>query len=465
MTTVGVKDSTFICCLLSFCLAEGTDYLMTSPSPDFHIQAVSGSQWGTYSITYPGQPPLEYSSPPWSSNSLNVDANMAVVSGTENKSFIVSVSDNSAMRVYGRDANDAYTPLPIPALGRHYVFSNCHGFVNTTTVLTIATHGHETTVHITFKAQTNITISGLTYNNEEMLSLNLGEYQTFTLHSDTDLTGTWITSGDPIAVYAGTRSSGIISTYDQLLPVKHLGKVYVIPQRENANQNTVIFTSVSNVTSIDIKGGLVLSLSFTRSFSLGGLYSDGALIVNASKPVLLTLCRGGELSSKGFCVVPPVSLLPRRTYLPLEGEYLKVVAEDTTSTVLATALGGTMSVQWKMVQNSSYSIGTLNTSFFPSSSFSITSMGGLVVYVFSDVHLYTGGYHFPFEDAALTSTAPPQAVTTSSTSFADTSPNLLTSSSKGSERGPISSMRTGHRSQQSLEFERNNYALFRSESN
>ncbi|XP_046547976.1 kynurenine formamidase-like [Haliotis rubra] len=75
---------------------------------------------GTYSINYPGQPSLEYSLPPWSSHAIYVNASMAVVSGTENKSFTVSVTDSTAMKVYGRDVYDAYTPLPIPALGQHY---------------------------------------------------------------------------------------------------------------------------------------------------------------------------------------------------------------------------------------------------------------------------------------------------------------------------------------------------------
>ncbi|XP_046376186.2 uncharacterized threonine-rich GPI-anchored glycoprotein PJ4664.02-like [Haliotis rufescens] len=422
MGSVAAAGSLLMCCVLSSYVA-GTDYLMTSSNADFSIHAVSGRQGGFYSITYPGQRPLENSIPPWSAHTRDVDSSMAVASGTEDKSFRVSISDSTTMRVYGRDAYDAYTPLPLPALGQHYVFSNCHDAdANMTTVLVVATYRHNTKVDITFKVQTNITVSGLTYNNEDVLSLNLDQNQTYTLDSDAALTGTRITSEDPIAVYAGTRFEGIIATYDQLLPVKHLGQDYVIPRSDNVNQNTVIFTSVMNATGIQINGG-GLSLTFTGSLSLGGFYVDGAMVVNASQPVLVMLCRWGELTTRGFGVVPPISLLQRETYLALDGVSLKVVARGNTGDAAATAPGVSLSVQWGEGQSSNYSIGTLNPPSMSSSSFSIKSTSGLAVYVFSETHLYTGGYHFPFEDTQTTP-ASSSAVPSSVPSLADTTSSI-----------------------------------------
>ncbi|XP_048245691.1 uncharacterized protein LOC124142486 [Haliotis rufescens] len=125
----------------------------------------------------------------------------------------------------------SFSPLPVSALGTKYIISSClptdniYRYTRYRVVLVIATHSKKADVDIIFRLEGNVTYKDRAYSNGDTLSIRLDKYQTFSITSSSDMTRTIVKATETIAVYSGTyyTTSKFISTYEQLLPVKHYG--------------------------------------------------------------------------------------------------------------------------------------------------------------------------------------------------------------------------------------------------
>lgn len=101
---------------------------------------------------------------------------------------------------------------------------------------------------------------GTFYIRGSSLTLNLKPYESVMFESNSDLTGTKVTSQKPVAVFTGhTCTIGFYyycnHVYEQLLPVNKWGSMFVVPPVPLQSKYDTVCVTASQSTTINVKSG------------------------------------------------------------------------------------------------------------------------------------------------------------------------------------------------------------------
>lgn len=221
------------------------------------------------------------------------------------------VSD-SALNVYAlnwaQNSSEVALIYPTPSLGKeyytmcyypHYTLPQSNGNINGKNSEFLIVASEDNTV-------VNIWPSVLTDNNIhagqlKTITLNQGEvYQvqagnTATLTDSGDLTGSYITSDKPIAVFSGSYSTTIPKTsnnawdhlYEQMPPIQSLGTTFIAVPLASRLKDTYRVLAAQDSTTIKVGNKPPIFLQKKGSWSEFPLLNTETSLIQSDKPVLL----------------------------------------------------------------------------------------------------------------------------------------------------------------------------------
>ncbi|XP_048244816.1 uncharacterized protein LOC124141767 [Haliotis rufescens] len=359
----------------------------------YAVTVAAGETGGSFLVDYPQ---LGYNVTrtvtPYGYTSVVIDPLLLLTVGVENKAFTIHVFVED-MGVHGLCGYGIFSPLPISALGFRYVVSTCLGDIGHV-VLVIANHNHKIDVDITLMLEGNVTYDNMTYNDGDTIHVTLDEYQTFTMKSDYDLTGTVINSTNTVAVFSGEMEENLVTAVTQLLPVRHHGTEYVMftgddPYYRNATYQLQVISDQSD-TEIMLNNGSTFSLGDSRVYRQYLAYNEG-LYLNATRPVMATLCRNDpHVYYTGFVVVVPVTYFVNSASIPYTTCINILTKQHVTDIEIFTGDMAPVTLDWVDIPGSDYKAGR-KCSF---GSYFVRSASRFAVYGFS-LDLVNGGYRFP----------------------------------------------------------------------
>ena len=260
------------------------------------------------------------------------------------KGILVEASSDIALYAFSTEQNSCGGAVitPIVALGSEYyavVWPPNSQSPEEYSQLGVAAPYAATTVTFNFLADSRASVSydGNTYDSNTPLTVELGYMEVFTLleRNNLDLTGTKISSNQPIAVFSGNNYVSVSysgtqdMTLSQLTPVSTWGTEYALapfPGRSVGDQvriiardaQTTIRTSIANSDLFIEQPGGFVNLE---------IQSDQPLRLTSSKPFFVAqFAKSTSLGDQGQPVMlsmPPVSQF-RNEYtfsLPIAGEY------------------------------------------------------------------------------------------------------------------------------------------------
>ncbi|XP_071115601.1 uncharacterized protein [Haliotis cracherodii] len=378
------------------------------------IRASAGEEGGQWQVHDPYRGKIwsrqvkpfntDYFYPQYSINTTN---------GIQNKTILVHV-ESSDIQISGHGGYTRFSPLPISALGTKYVMSSCHPSGGYMSLMVIATHSKKTNVDITFRLDGDVTYDNKTYTHGDTLSLTLMEYQTFTINSSSDLTGTVVAAEETIAVYTATyKASSYISliAYEQLLPNSHHGQEYVVAIRDNSPEQyhsslpyqLQVVTDHSD-TQIRFNGGSTVSVGDTRVYKKR--YGPRKhLYFNTTHPVMTTLCivagPSGFFKQGLFTVLPPVTYHTKQSTL-INGGTLQILTDKGSNNVhverryRSTVVN--IHVDWTPIPRTRYKVGTCTANYLTF----IRSNTPFSVLGYSYDNIDNGGFSFKSPDHTRT---------------------------------------------------------------
>ncbi|XP_071097566.1 uncharacterized protein [Haliotis cracherodii] len=375
--------------------AEGVSYLLASFQPYSDAVAVAaGETGGSFLVDYPQ---LGYNDTrtvtPYGYTYAYIDSSLRVTVGVENKAYVTHVFGKN-MGVHIEIGNDVFSPLPISALGSRYVVSTCLGDMDHV-MLVIASHNHKTDVDITLMLEGNVTYDNITYNDGDTIHVTLDEYQTFTMKSDYDLTGTVINTTNTVAVFSGAMQGDYRRAVTQLLPVRHYGTEYVMYIGDyvsygNATYQLQVISDKSN-TAIMLKNGSTFSLGDNRVYRQY-LACNESLYLTATRPVMATLCRNStDVYSHGFVVVVPVTYFVNSALIPYTACINILTKQHVTDIEVLSDDIAPLTFDWVDIPGSDYKAGTQCSNSY--ARYIVRSASRFAVYGFSD-DIVSGGYRF-----------------------------------------------------------------------
>lgn len=230
----------------------------------------------------------------------------------------IHVTANDPVTVYGLNrlgfTTDAFLGLPTDVLGTEYItlgFGNVN-IVNKTEFMVVAAVDG-TTVSITPSVTTGPRVGGTPYN----ITLQQGEAYLLqnTVNGD-DLSGSFITSDQPIAVYGGHGCANIPSgsyvacdhIVEQLPPTNTWGTQFVTaPLATRLNGDTFRFLAGTDNTSVSVNGANVATLNRGQFHQM---IINGPSTISASAPILVAQysnCTSydGVTSDPFMMLIPP----------------------------------------------------------------------------------------------------------------------------------------------------------------
>jgi PKD repeat protein len=245
---------------------------------------------------------------------FRIDRSLAEPSGSEKieKKSLHLVSDqvlNLYAMNYGMNSTDATVIFPIEALGNEY-YALCyepHIVYQTINCGTFQTGKNSEFVVVASEDQTYITIvpSKITdqhnpANKPIYIVLNKGElYQVQSMNSENlpgqgDLTGTYIKSDKPVALYCGSWATTVPSTvsyaldhlYEQIPPVQSWGRKFVAVPLKLRGKDTYRILASMDQTSIKVGNNVPVVRNRGEFFEFM-LNEDETSIIECNHPVLL----------------------------------------------------------------------------------------------------------------------------------------------------------------------------------
>ncbi len=301
--------------------SKGTDFWLTFPGNLARSQLslfLTGDEDTTGTVTIPGLGfAMSFSVTAGAVTTVTLPALAALGSSDtiENKGIHITALHEVA--VYGLRGHpfttDAYLGLPTDVLGTEYIvlgYQNAN-VVNGTQLAIVAT-ANATTVTITPSVTTNSRRAAVPYH----MTLNQG--QTYQLRNTgpppTDLSGTMITSDQPIAVFGGHQCANIPPEFaacdyivEQLPPTVAWGKTFVtMPLATRLHGDTFRFLASTDGTNIRVNGTWVATLP------RGQLHEQliaGPAQISADQPILVAQYSNGS-SFDGVASDPFMMLIP-----------------------------------------------------------------------------------------------------------------------------------------------------------
>lgn len=222
----------------------------------------------------------------------------------------IHVTAASEVTVYGLNriiqTTDAYLGLPTDILGQEYLIQTYQG---NGPQFAIAATRNETVVTITLTQAVVGRAAG------QPFTINMNQGDAYQLRGGTDLSGTLITSNQPIAVFSGNRCANVPPTagfcdtlVEQIPPIETWGTSFLTaPLATRLKGDTFRFLAKENGTTLSINGQNVATLN--RGQVHEQLVDVGAQ-VRSNSPILVTQYSNGTqfdgvTSDPFMMIIPP----------------------------------------------------------------------------------------------------------------------------------------------------------------
>ncbi|KAL3836000.1 hypothetical protein ACJMK2_021455 [Sinanodonta woodiana] len=205
---------------------------------------------------------------------------------TADKPISIYVIEDSSY-VY---ATEGYLALPTSEISTEYVVVTDICDRNNLCQFVIAALELNTTVNVTFKTSGTIQINGKSYSSGNVFTLEMSSLDTFQVQHDHDLTGTFIKSNKPIAIFSGCKCGtgrlvgGVCQhEVEQIVPVRSLGQEYItVPLFPAASYRYRIIAPYNNtIASINGNDYTIESGNFLERWDTDPIY------IHTSKPVMV----------------------------------------------------------------------------------------------------------------------------------------------------------------------------------
>ncbi|XP_056002655.1 IgGFc-binding protein-like [Ostrea edulis] len=227
----------------------------------------------------------------------------------EPKAVIIRTSELSTVTIFDsfyEYSNDGTLVIPTYKLSNQYLISTTEPYTTSPyyySLFGIGTLSDRTDIKIKFKMvnTSRITLLGRTYNNGDVFSITLDRFETFQVNHTTDLSGTFITSTEPIAVFSGTRCNNLISIscshmVTQLPPTTELDYQFIVPPFFHNSKTLIqVVTPTHNTVNITIGGRVSSWILNEREYK--NMESNETAVIVSRQPVLVTGFGMGSSSS------------------------------------------------------------------------------------------------------------------------------------------------------------------------
>lgn len=138
---------------------------------------------------------------------------------TEYKAVIIRTTEQSTVTLFDADyrvSNDGTLVIPTNKLSTEYLVSTIEGYdqgFGNENQFAVGILHNKTQLNIKFNIGNNesILVQGKTFSSGDVYSHTFGELKTFQVSHRRDLTGTYITSNKPVAVFSGTKCNSFLS--------------------------------------------------------------------------------------------------------------------------------------------------------------------------------------------------------------------------------------------------------------
>jgi len=197
-----------------------------------------------------------------------------------NKGIIVEADHPISLYSYNATVGsmDASLILPVEGLYKEHMIQTFEGDAQSTEFAIISAANYNAiTVHL------RETTGKTTKTSEISLYLNEGQSYCYTpTNGKVSLTGTWICSSEPIAVFQGGRHAQIplnqsnnSHIYHQAFPTDYWGKEYVVTRTAQQAMDVILITATEDDTKIYENGTLVKTLNKFETFTKNISWSNG----------------------------------------------------------------------------------------------------------------------------------------------------------------------------------------------
>ncbi|WP_339925130.1 T9SS type A sorting domain-containing protein [uncultured Cyclobacterium sp.] len=199
---------------------------------------ISGDVPTTGKVNLPNNVVIDFSVTPGEITKVDLPVSLLASLDDEISSKGIQVIAENEITVYGLNqrsaSTDAFLGLPVDILGNEYIimsYTTWSSSVQLASVLGVVATKDNTTVTITPSSSTRLRTAGVPYQ----ITLQKGQsYQLAATTNRSDLTGTIVTSDEPISVFSGHTCSNVPvgTTYcdhliEQIPPVSSLGQSFV----------------------------------------------------------------------------------------------------------------------------------------------------------------------------------------------------------------------------------------------
>lgn len=249
------------------------------------------------------------------------DSLLARGSGWGQKGLEINSTQDIAVVVLLRDKSpdsDAFLALPTNVLGKEYVLPSWN--VGTSRVLIVSSE-NDTIIKVKWRLDSgNLYYEGHSYDDGDIFSKKFQKLETVCLVGNVDLSGTIVTANKPIAVISAKENTRVYGgNFDDmatfLLPVKHWGKKFMLPNVGSLNNGNIfrVFVAKSNTIVVQQKSKSTLH---PRNFKQ--INRNNGSYISCSKPCQVVMYTKEQRSYDSFSYVASsmINLPSTDHYLP-----------------------------------------------------------------------------------------------------------------------------------------------------
>lgn len=234
----------------------------------------------------------------------------SVLIETSHDVFLISHDDG-----YGTVGST--THIPLHKLSTKYVVISTEPEATRTSQVAMSAIEDNSTISITFKMKRNVPliIEGKTFYSGDVFNLFLDRFETYQIEHSTDLTGTFIESSVPIAVFSGNDCNQLENTgacdhlIEQLPPITSVDKTYIVPPNSDDRDTLIRITAIENsIISYKI-GSFSQPITLTKFDSFDTrISSSQTYFIESDVPLLVTAfglnSRSSTLGDPSMTIIP-----------------------------------------------------------------------------------------------------------------------------------------------------------------
>lgn len=264
---------------------------------------ISSDEAATGQVTIPG---LSFTSPfsvlPGEATSVAIpnSAEVTTTDGVINRG--IRVSSDKPVRVYGLNraasTTDAYTALPVAALGTRYRIMAHSGGLSGSQVGVVAAEDN-TVIRVRPQTAVRSRAAGVEYT---VTLQALEVYQLQSSSSSQDVTGTLISSDKPVAVFGGHKCAFVPASVracdhlvEQMIPTSAWGREFTtLPLETRANGDTFRILADQDGTTVTIDNGTSTTPVTLAAGEFHERILDGVHRITSDKPILVAQFANGQ---------------------------------------------------------------------------------------------------------------------------------------------------------------------------